>query len=489
MQGVRGGPSIVVALVVLVLTLIGASAAAADLTFGVMNAPEGVYWRSEPNWAAAERVSGFGVYNGTIIAVHCYQSGTAVEGSADTMWEQATDVAGPGYGSGWVNEHFINDGQPINQPSPGVPPCNAPPPPPPPPPPPGLVFTVFNAEGGIYYRSSPHWADTPAIPGVGVYNGDQVQLICGAFGDPVGPYNDTAWSYVNNLSRSVGDGWVNEHFINDGMLTNQFVPGEPMCGPEIPGVSSGGGGSSGSSGGGGGGSSPPPSLPTGGSLYFSPYPSSFHGSINLAGGGTAYAPSPATFTMNYDQWHPTPDNVCPKLSSVVPGINGTYGTQIITTLAAWSKARTAPFLFLAKNPAWAPNIHYILLFDPGDKKEYAEGACKTKYDSPSLLAKWLASNGANRLVVLAGQVTADYAHPTSNGRGHAGIQEYLFPDVKDPRNNPPHRNIRSQVVVCNYDQMSHETVWIKYKPWMTKAPITRTTCPSWSGHSVVSWNP
>lgn len=49
-------------------------------------------WRSEPNWAAAERISGFGVYNGTIIEVHCYQSGTTVEGSADTMWEQATDV-------------------------------------------------------------------------------------------------------------------------------------------------------------------------------------------------------------------------------------------------------------------------------------------------------------------------------------------------------------------------------------------------------------
>src|SRR3954447_25660475 len=94
------------------------ASAVADPTYSVMNAPEGVYWRSEPNWAAAERISGFGVYNGTIIEVHCYQSGTTVEGSNDTMWEQATDVGGPGYGSGWLNEHFINDGQAINQPSP-----------------------------------------------------------------------------------------------------------------------------------------------------------------------------------------------------------------------------------------------------------------------------------------------------------------------------------------------------------------------------------
>jgi Protein of unknown function (DUF2690) len=97
--------------------------ALADPTFSVMNAPEGVYWRSEPNWSAAERVSGFGVYNGTIIEVHCYQSGTAVEGSSDTMWEYATDVGGSGYGSGWVDEHFINDNQPLDQPSPGVGPC------------------------------------------------------------------------------------------------------------------------------------------------------------------------------------------------------------------------------------------------------------------------------------------------------------------------------------------------------------------------------
>jgi hypothetical protein len=122
---------LVIATLATALGLLLPVSALADPRYEVMNAPEGVYWRSEPNWAAAERISGFGVYNGTIIEVHCYQSGTTVEGSADTMWEQATDVGGRGYGSGWVNEHFINDGQPINQPSPGVPPCGASPPAPP----------------------------------------------------------------------------------------------------------------------------------------------------------------------------------------------------------------------------------------------------------------------------------------------------------------------------------------------------------------------
>lgn len=234
------------------------SSAAADPTFGVMNAEGGIYWRSGPDWNTPEAIAGNGFYPNTIISVQCYQSGAGnVPGSADIMWERATDVGGSGSGSGWINEHFVNDGQPINQPSPGVPPCNAPAPPPP-----GsgggLVFPVFNAEGGIYYRSSPHWADTPQIPGVGVYNGDQVELICGGFGDAVGPSSDTAWSYVRNLSRSVGDGWVNEHFINDGQPTNAFVSGEPMCGSNIPGATSSGGGGSngGGSGSGGGGSTP-----------------------------------------------------------------------------------------------------------------------------------------------------------------------------------------------------------------------------------------
>ena len=288
MRQLRGARLVLAALTVLIV-LGTASTALADPRYEVMNAPEGVYWRSEPNWAAAERITGFGVYNGTIIEVHCYQSGTAVEGSADTMWEQATDVGGSGSGSGWLNEHFINDGQPINQPSPGVPPCSAPPPPPPPPPPApaGLIFTVFNAEGGIYYRNSPHWADTSATPGVGVYNGDQVELICGAFGDPVGPYNDTAWSYVNNLSRPVGDGWVNEHFINDGALSNEFVSGEPMCGSGTPGMS--GGGSSGGGSGSGGDSS------TGSGAPVAATPNAFYNRRAAVDWALAHAKDPQAF--------------------------------------------------------------------------------------------------------------------------------------------------------------------------------------------------
>lgn len=104
-----------------------ADAAIADPTYQAMNAAGGIYWRSAPDWNTPVAQAGNGVYNGTTIAVHCYRSGTTVPGSSNTMWEQATVVGGPGHGSGWVNEHFINDGVGINQHSPGVPPCSTPP--------------------------------------------------------------------------------------------------------------------------------------------------------------------------------------------------------------------------------------------------------------------------------------------------------------------------------------------------------------------------
>jgi hypothetical protein len=141
--------------------------------------------------------------------------------------------------------------QPPSNPPPNQPPSNPPPETPPtaPPtstPPSGgdLTFSVYNADGGIYYRNSPHWADTSARAGVGVYNGDRVQLVCGSHGDAVGPGNNTAWSYVRNLTRpTIGPGWVSEHFIDDGAPPNAFPAGEPDCGGTTPGVPPPGGGS------------------------------------------------------------------------------------------------------------------------------------------------------------------------------------------------------------------------------------------------------
>jgi hypothetical protein len=110
----------------------GSAPAPAPLPAGeyyVQNADGGVYWRLGPDWNTAEVVPGVGFYPGTVIKPSCYASGAAnVPGTSNNVWEQASWVGGPGGGSGWISEHFIEDRAPLGQPSPGVPPCNSPPP-------------------------------------------------------------------------------------------------------------------------------------------------------------------------------------------------------------------------------------------------------------------------------------------------------------------------------------------------------------------------
>jgi hypothetical protein len=110
---------------VLVAILAVPAVASADPVFGSINATGGIFWRSQPNWNTPIAVNGTGVYPGTLISVQCYQSGTTVPGSTETMWVQASVVGGPGSGSGWVSEHFVGDNAPLDQAAPGVPRCTS----------------------------------------------------------------------------------------------------------------------------------------------------------------------------------------------------------------------------------------------------------------------------------------------------------------------------------------------------------------------------
>jgi hypothetical protein len=231
--GVLGLAAFMIAALVLALAT---SVASADPTFGVMNASGGIYWRSAPDWNTAEAVAGNGFYPNTIISVHCYQTGVGnVPGSTDSMWEQASDVGGSGTGSGWINEHFINDGSAINQPSPGVPPCTAPPPPLPPTPTPlpAGEFAVMNASGGIYWRSAPDWNTPETVSGNGFYPDTIVSVYCYQSGAGNVPGSaDSMWEQASIASGSgTGNGWINEHFVNDGAAINQPSPGIPPCSP------------------------------------------------------------------------------------------------------------------------------------------------------------------------------------------------------------------------------------------------------------------
>ena len=63
---------------------------------------------------------------------------------------------------------------------------------------------------------------------------EQAQLKCYAFGDPLGPYNNSLWYYVSNVSRPTNagvanTGWLNSHYINDGKPANQIDAGVPAC--------------------------------------------------------------------------------------------------------------------------------------------------------------------------------------------------------------------------------------------------------------------
>jgi hypothetical protein len=197
----------------------GSSSPTAPLPPGdyyVQYAEGGVYWRSGPDWNTAEATPGVGFYPGTVVRPTCYQQGAAnVPGSADAMWEQATIISGPGSGSGWINEHFVADGQPINQPSPGIPPCASAPPPPPPatwseqetPNHPVNTFTNYHNASGM----------GPAIAA-----GQWVQVSCKVYDPTIVSVNPDGYWY-----RIASSPWSNAYYSP----ANTFMNGDPYGGP------------------------------------------------------------------------------------------------------------------------------------------------------------------------------------------------------------------------------------------------------------------
>ena len=182
----------------------------------VQNAEGGIYWRSGPDWNTAVATSGNGFYPGTVIKPTCYQAGAAnVPGSADAMWEQASIISGPGSGSGWINEHFVADGQPINQPSPGTPPCAAAPPPPPAqtwseqetPNHPVNTFTNYHNASGM---------------GPAIASGQWVQVSCKVYDPTIASVNPDGYWY-----RISSSPWNNAYYSP----ANTFMNGDPYGGP------------------------------------------------------------------------------------------------------------------------------------------------------------------------------------------------------------------------------------------------------------------
>jgi hypothetical protein len=107
------------------------------------------------------------------------------------------------------------------------------------------IYKVMNTDSpppdGVWFRNSPHTSDTDRVTGHGVYAGDQVSLACYAWGDAVGPYDDTLWYEVSNITRptvpsngKANTGYLNAHYINDGKAAGQIDAGVPQCGVSAP---------------------------------------------------------------------------------------------------------------------------------------------------------------------------------------------------------------------------------------------------------------
>jgi hypothetical protein len=98
----------------------------------------------------------------------------------------------------------------------------------------GVQNTSETLPDGVWFRNSPHTADTQRITGLGIYAHEMVQLNCYEWGDAVGPYGDTLWYQVSNLTRPTVDGlpdsgFLNAHYIADGQKSDVVDAGVPPC--------------------------------------------------------------------------------------------------------------------------------------------------------------------------------------------------------------------------------------------------------------------
>lgn len=96
-----------------------------------------------------------------------------------------------------------------------------------------IVYTAVDADGGVYWRYSPYWPDTDAVPGQGFYTGNQIELKCWVFGGPAGPNNNTLWYLATNVTHpGDGSGYINDHYLNTpGTAANPQPQGTQCLGP------------------------------------------------------------------------------------------------------------------------------------------------------------------------------------------------------------------------------------------------------------------
>jgi hypothetical protein len=315
---------------------------------------------------------------------------------------------------------------------------------------------------GVFFRTTADWNKTDRVAGLGVYVGDKVRLLCFANGTNV-PRRDngsnTVWYVAENVTRpkaptgQLNSGWINAHFVDDGTRANQVAPGVQRCDAN---------------------GKPPASvapLPDGGSVYFQPRWSP----------GDPY-PLDATKTIRKEQWShgvtgtPKSKADC-KTDRVDDNIPENVNNKRVTTMGTWSVARLAPIYLIEQNFELAKRFNFIVMYDPGSYANFFDkNGCDQFFNQSAALVKWLQASPQNTLMILAGHDTYD---PNWRRQGsHQGIQKKPFSDTRIRS-----AELRDQVVVCNYNSMSHANVLKNFRDVMVKGRTT--TCP----RGVTPWHP
>jgi hypothetical protein len=298
------------------------------------------------------------------------------------------------------------------------------------------TFPVMNtsetAPDGVYFRPGPDPTVGPTTVGIGVYANEHVRVKCFWNGAAVGSYNNPIWYYAYDVERpTVGgrsnEGWINTHYVKDDMTAGNAAPGVPGCatgssdGGTVPGDDGDGGG--GSDDGENGASAPSPA-----SAYFSPFKK---GQFELA--------DHSAFTVYINEFATD----CKTPNPAFDRATALAGASAITTLAGWSKGRVGVLDYLkvaeSKAPDRVKQLNYIIMLDPG---AYGEMECDRKLDAGNLLATWLRTNPAARLVVIS---TTEVTQLASS----KGIQKVYFNDIRDQASRC-HADLRSRVLTCNY---------------------------------------
>jgi hypothetical protein len=326
------------------------------------------------------------------------------------------------------------------------------------------VFPVMNTSeqlpDGVWFRYGPDPSETHRITGVGVYKGEYVRVKCYTVGTPFGPYNNDIWYYAYDVERPMvgsisNEGWINTHYVNDGMTADHANPAVPSCSA------------------GGGTPSPTPPTPAPIAVYYSPY------SIN---GPSQYKLADQSVRTVYaSDW----ETNCGSSVLAYRQAEGKLASgQSIKTLAGWSAGRMGPIYFLNQaTDAQRKQINYVLLIDPG---YYSQMTCDRQWSAGSVLVHWLQVNPNAHLVAISSSQISQQANSK-------GIQETYFNAIRNA-SHVPMINLRPRVLTCNYT-FSHDDAFFSAQYWIAhEIGTTSQSCPTLRDsagtfHPTWGWNP